>query len=472
MTKQPQAFTGNASSMSMVGSFDGLHDLTVAQAARQVRERAISPVDLIEALFERIDALEPTLGAWITLDRDGALKAARLLENDLDRGGGGLLCGVPVGIKDIFYTAHLKTTAASPLYAEFVPNYDATCVVRLRAEGAIVLGKTMTTQFASGDPTTTRNPWDSRYNPGGSSTGSAVAVATRMCPAALGSQTGGSTLRPASYNGVVGFKPTYGRISKYGVIPLAWTLDTVGIFVRTVEDAAIMLHVMAGYDAKDPSSSHHPVDEYRDGITNIRKRPRIGLLREYFLGESDKETHTHIEYIVELLSRKGADIEEVELPQSFHDSSVIGDMISGPEVAAFHEEAIRNTPQLYAPRLRRSAEAGMIVPAVTYLQAQRLRYGLKNDMEAVTRRFDALLTPTTPTPPQPELSTTGDPKFQRPWTLIGFPTISLPSGLSKDGLPMGIQLISNSFAELRLLSTALWCETALDMKHVPPQCVG
>ena len=238
-------------------------DLTVAEISTQVREGTLSPVDLVKALFEGIDELEPSLGAWITLDREGAFEAARALEKDLAGGAdGGSLCGVPVGLKDIFYTAGLKTTASSPLWADFVPDQDANCVARLREQGAIVLGKTMTTQFASGDPTPTRSPWGSDVNPGGSSTGSAVAVAARMCPAALGSQTGGSTLRPASYHGIVGLKPTYGRITKHGVIPLVYSFDTVGILVRTVQDAAMMLQAMAGHDPSDRSSLDAPVDDY------------------------------------------------------------------------------------------------------------------------------------------------------------------------------------------------------------------
>ena len=188
----------------------------------------------------------------------------------------GPLHGVPVGLKDIFYTEGMKTTACSPIYADFVPDHDATCVAMLKEAGAIVLGKAVTTEFASGDPSPTRNPWNPAHTPGGSSSGSAAAVSVGMCAAALGSQTGGSTGRPAAYNGIVGLKPTYGRISCYGVVPLSWSLDTVGILTRSVEDAAVMLQAMAGYDRNDPGSYDAPVPDYLAEMDSMGRAPRIG----------------------------------------------------------------------------------------------------------------------------------------------------------------------------------------------------
>ena len=445
----------------------------MAEISTQVREGTLSPVDLVEALFEGIDDLEPSLGAWITLDREGAFEAARALEKDLAGGAdGGSLCGVPVGIKDIFYTAGLKTTASSPLWADFVPDHDANCVARLREQGAIVLGKTMTTQFASGDPTPTRSPWGGDVNPGGSSTGSAVAVAARMCPAALGSQTGGSTLRPASYHGIVGLKPTYGRITKHGVIPLVYSFDTVGILVRTVQDAAMMLQAMAGHDPSDRSSSNAPVDDYVGALRTLPRAPRLGLVREYFLEECDEETRGHVEHTAELLASKGAEIDEVALPPSLQLISEISRAIGGPETAAFQEKAMRESPESFAPGIRASIEAGALVPAVTYVQGHRLRGRYQREMEAIAAQYDALLTPSTPTPPQRDLSNTGDPRFQSPWTLAGLPAMSLPSGLGQDGAPMGIQLISKSLAEGLLLGVAAWCEEAMGVSLVPPVSVG
>ncbi len=445
-----------------------LHELTVARLARSIRDRSLSPVEVLEAYLKRIDRLEPSLNAWITMDREGALNKARLLEKKLAAGeGSGALCGVPIGVKDIFYTKGIATKAASPLYADFVPTYDATCIDKLKRHGAILLGKTVTTQFAQGDPTLARNPWNQGYNPGGSSTGSAVAVAARMCPVALGSQTGGSTLRPASYNGVKGFKPSYGRISKYGVFPCAWSSDTVGIFVHTVEDAAIMLQAMAGYDPKDPSSSQNPVHNYLKSLKTSRRSPYLGLVKPYFLEECDGETREHLANITDLLASGGAQIEEIELPSIFWEFPSIHRIIGHAEIAAVHEKNIKDSPDSYAPGIRAAIESGMLIPAVTYVQAQRLKSRFREELNETAKRFDALLTPSTPTPPQPDLSNTGDPKFQVPWTLAGLPAISLPSGVSAQGLPMGVQLISSRFSEGWLLAVAQWCEGKINFALKP-----
>ncbi|MDP6549508.1 MAG: amidase, partial [Dehalococcoidia bacterium] len=239
-----------------------LHELSAGEAASLIRGRELSPVDLMESLLRRIDTLEPQLKAWVYLDRDAALADAAQKAAQLDGGTVGPLHGVPIGLKDIYYTAGIPTTACSKVYAGFVPEHDATTVALLKGAGAIVLGKTVTTEFACLDPSPTLNPWNPAHTPGGSSSGSAVAVAARMCPAALGSQTVGSVLRPASYNGVVGFKPTYGRVSCHGVIPVSWDLDTIGWMARTVEDAALLLQVMAGPDPRDPGTSQRTVPDY------------------------------------------------------------------------------------------------------------------------------------------------------------------------------------------------------------------
>ena len=218
------------------------HELSVAEAAAQIREGTLSPVALVESLLARIDALDGDLQAWVTIDRDAVLSAAQQREAEVRQGDPlGLIHGVPVGLKDIFYTEGMLTACGSKVNADFVPDFDATSVAKIKAAGGIILGKAVTTEFASGDPSPTRNPWNLEHTPGGSSSGSCAAVAARMVPAALGSQTAGSTCRPAGYNGIVGMKATYGRISRYGVAPLSWSLDHVGILTRTVADAALML---------------------------------------------------------------------------------------------------------------------------------------------------------------------------------------------------------------------------------------
>ena len=450
--------------MKMVEPFD----LTVAQAADKIRHKELSPVALAESLLQRIDRLEPSLQAWVTIDREGVLDVAHQREEKLERDGPlGSLHGVPVGLKDIFYTSGMKTTACSKLYADFVPTYDATAVRRLKEAGAIILGKAVTTEFATSDPSPTRNPWNPAHTPGGSSSGSSVAVAARMCPAALGSQTGGSTCRPAAYNGIVGLKPTYGRTSRYGVIPVSWSLDTVGILVRTVEDAAIVLGVLAGHDPNDPSSALQPVPDYRQALISHQTTPRIGLIREFFFERSDREIQNHTQEVVERLADGGAQIREIKLPDSFATAHDARHVVDNVELASFHEELFRRHADQYGPVIRSRIEAGMLIPGVLYMQAQRMRRHFRHDIEALFEGIDVLLTPATPTPAPRNLNTTGDPVFQSPWTSCGLPTITLPSGLSQSGLPLGIQLAGPSLAEDRLLAAAHWCEAILDIELIP-----
>ena len=259
-----------------------LHELSVAEAATQIREGTLSPVALAEALLARIDALDGDLQAWVTIDRDAVLSAARQREAEVQRGEPlGLIHGVPVGLKDIFYTEGMLTACGSKVYADFVPDFDATSVANIKAAGGIILGKAVTTEFASSDPSPTRNPWNLEHTPGGSSSGSSAAVAARMVPAALGSQTGGSTCRPAAYNGIVGMKATYGRISRYGVAPVSWSLDHVGILTRTVADGALMLTVLGGADDNDPGSLREPMPDFSAQMAEHDRPPRIGLVRQF-----------------------------------------------------------------------------------------------------------------------------------------------------------------------------------------------
>ena len=355
--------------------------LSLAEAADQIRRGQLSPVDLAQSLLDRIDAVDPILKAWVTIDREEVLNAARQRELELEQTGPrGPVHGVPVGLKDIFYTVGMKTTACSRIYADFVPTYDATTVARIKEAGGIILGKAVTTEFATGDPSPTLNPWHQAHTPGGSSSGSSVAVATSMCPASLGSQTGGSTCRPAAYNGIVGLKPTYGRISRYGVVPVSWSLDTVGILVRTVEDAAIMLQVMAGHDSNDPGSASGVVPDYLREMTELDRPPRIGLVKDFFFERSTPEVWKNTEATVERLSQAGADIVEIGVPESYATAHSCQRVIMNVEAAAFHEETFRQRADEYGPKIRESIEMGMLIPAVRYLQAQRLRRQFRLDM--------------------------------------------------------------------------------------------
>ncbi len=444
------------------------YNLTAAEASALIGARELSPMELVESCLGRIEALEPDLKAWVTVDRRGALEAARLAEGEIRRGRPrSPLHGIPVGVKDIYYTAGLRTTAGSRVYADLVPGYDAAAVARLKAAGAIILGKTVTTEFACYDPPPTRNPWDPSRTPGGSSSGSAVAVAARMCPLALGSQTAGSVLRPALYNGVVGLKPTYGRISVFGVIPVSFTLDTLGTFTRTVEDAALLLNVLAGRDPRDPYSSDRTVPDYRQALEAPPQPLRVGLVRQFFFQKASKEVSEHTEEVAGRLSRAGARVEEVDLPTDFQDIYPVHRTIMIAELAAWHRDLYRQQQDQYAPGLTELVEAGLKVGAVDYLKAlERLRT-FREQMAALAASWDVLLTPGTPAP-APDSSTTGDPVFQTPWTAAGLPSISLPTGLSAGGLPLGVQLVAPPFAEARLLAAARWCETVVGAALTPP----
>ena len=443
--------------------------LGVAEAADAIRQGDLSPSELAQSLLERIDSIDGGLQAWATIDREEVLGAARQRDQELAQSGPrGPIHGVPVGLKDIFYTAGMKTAAGSKVYADFVPEFDATVVTKIKEAGGVVLGKAVTTEFASGDPSPSINPWNPTHTPGGSSSGSSVAVATQMCAAALGSQTGGSTCRPAAYNGIVGLKPTYGRLSRYRVVPVSWSLDTVGILVRSIEDAAVMLQVMAGYDPRDPGSVDAPVPDYREVMNLADRPPRIGLLRGFFQERSTPEVWAHTEAVAQQLANAGAVVVDVGLPDSFDTAHSCQRTVSNVECAAFHEKNFRDRADDYGPRIRSSIEMGMLIPGVHYLQAQRLRRQFRRDMTAMLSGLDVVMTPATPAPAPEDLSNTGDPAFQVPWTSAGLPTVVLPSGISESGLPVAVQFGAPPLQEGRLLGVARWCERALGVKLSPP----
>lgn len=445
-----------------------LHTLGVAEVAALVQRREVSPVEVVQACLAQIDAVEPRVHAWATLDRDGALAAARTCEAALQQGASsGPLVGVPIGFKDIIYTAGVRTAAGSRVYADFVPSYDATVVQRFRKASAISLGKTVTTEFATADPSPTRNPWNLTHTPGGSSSGSAAAVGARMIAAALGSQTGGSTLRPAAYCGIVGLKPTYGRISRYGVIPVSWCLDHVGILTRSVLDAALVLQAIGGYDPQDPGSLHAPMEDYESAVRQADRPPRLGWVREFFYDQASPETRQHINAILGQLERAGATVQDIKLPSSFATAAPAQRLLMKVEAAAFHQDMFMQQRDQYGPKLRATIEAGLLISGVDYLRVQRLRRVFQQELAGLFEAVDVLITPTTPAPAPRDLSTTGDPRFQVPWTYAGVPTITLPSGLSQDGLPLGIQLIAPATQESRLLRAARWCEMALNVTLAP-----
>lgn len=443
-----------------------LHELTAAEAARRIRAGTVSPSNLIAALLKRIDAVEPTVRAWVHLDRDAGARVA--VQRDIEAREGrfmGALHGVPVALKDIFDAAGLVTTAGAGPFAHRTAAADAASVARLRAAGAVVLGKVTTTAFAFLDPSPTRNPWNPEHTPGGSSSGPAAAVAARMAPLALGSQTVGSVLRPAAYCGVVGLKPTHGRISTAGVVPLSWSLDHVGIFSRRVEDCALALGLLAGQDAADPLLSAAGVDDYAAALAAAGP-PRIGVLRALF-ERAAPEMAAHVEATTRALEKAGAVLVDVVLPPSFAGLHEAGGLVMRAEAAAWHAPLFAKHAREYPPKIREAIEAGRGIGAMDYLAAQEVRRAFRRDMTPLTAAHDALLTPAVGAAAPKGLGSTGDPYFCAPWSFAGLPAIALPSGVDPGGLPLSIQLVGAAFAEARLLAAAAWCERVIGFDAAP-----
>ena len=443
-------------------------DLTIKEAASVITAGKLTVLELVESCLERICDREEKILAWALVDRDGALEVARRLDQELRRGRRrGPLHGIPFGIKDIFYTAGLPTEAGSRSRLGFVPSYDATSVARLKEAGAIILGKTQTTEFAYMDPAPTRNPWNTDHTPGGSSSGSGASVAAGMCLAALGTQTQGSVLRPAAFNGIVGFKPHYGRISTYGVLPLAWTLDHVGILARTVEDVALIFQTIAGYDSMD---YHSMGDAVPDCLSNLEssRAPHLGLVRQIFYDNADEEMRSHTDDIVERLRQAGAKIQGIEFPGNFSEILDNGHTIMAVEAATYHQTMFSKNKKQYRTEMSKLIEQGLSTSATEYARILETRRQQFADVKLLLGQVDAVLTPGAVGAAPSGLTSTGNPVMQGPWTTMGVPTMSLPTGLSKDGLPLAVQLVGHPKAEEHLLTTARWCERVLNVYLRPP----
>jgi aspartyl-tRNA(Asn)/glutamyl-tRNA(Gln) amidotransferase subunit A len=430
---------------------DRLTSLGAREAAAQIREGKVSPVDLVDACLERIGALDARVFAWAHVDEAGARATARERAAEIASGRvRGPLHGVPVGIKDIIHVAGMPTTAGARAWAHSRPLADAPVVARLRAAGAVILGKTHTTEFAYRDPAPTRNPWNLEHTPGGSSAGSGAAVAAGMVPVALGTQTVGSVLRPAAYCGVVGFKATHGLTPATDVIPLAWSLDHVGVLTRSVEDAAIALGIMAD----------------RDLTVSPRGAPTLAVAPE-LLERAEPETAAHLRATAEALSRAGARIVEVALPSSFARLHEAGLVVLQVEAAAYHAADFARRAAHYGAGIRAAVEAGLGCGAVAYVEANRARLGFRDAVMPLLERHDALLTPTAPGPAPAGLGSTGDAWFCAPWSSAGVPAITLPSGVAPSGLPYAIQLVGAAGREASLLGVASWCERVLGFARSP-----
>jgi Asp-tRNA(Asn)/Glu-tRNA(Gln) amidotransferase A subunit family amidase len=444
-----------------------LHTLTGARAASLIAHCQLSPVDLLDALLGRIARLDPKLHVWAALDADGARAQARERTEEAARGAmRGTLHGVPLGVKDIFDVAGLPTRGGSRVY-HAVPDADATTVARLRRAGAVIVGKTHTTEFAYADPAPTRNPWNPSRTPGGSSSGSAAGVAAGMMPVALGSQTAGSVLRPAAFCGVVGYKPTYGRISRQGVLPLAWSLDHVGTLTRSVEDAALLAGVMAGPDRKDPTCADVPVPDLVAAVRDPHP-PRIGIVGDVYPDRLSDAARDRLSAIVVRLETAGAEMEQVRLPREFDAALDAHHVIMSAEMSGIHLAGVQEQGEAYGSRLRAAVESGALIPAAAYLRALRLRRVIRAAILPLFEEVDCLIAPAAAGAAPEGLDSTGDPSFNAPWSLLGLPAISLPAGLDTQGLPLAVQLVAGPWQDARLLGAAAWCEVVLGQAVTAP----
>jgi aspartyl-tRNA(Asn)/glutamyl-tRNA(Gln) amidotransferase subunit A len=432
-----------------------LERLSVVEAANSIRNGYLSPVDYIQGLLERVDAVEPRVKAWTTIDRDAVLADARQLELEAQKKQfRGPLHGIPVGIKDIFYTKNLRTTVGTTAFADFVPTYDASVVKKLRKAGALIMGKCVTTILVFLDPGPTRNPWNTNHTPAGSSSGSAAAVAAGMCPISIGSQTVGSVGRPGAFNGVVSMMPTQSRVNLAGAFPLAWSLDHVGAFSRSVADLEVLLETLS-----DSPLLGHPK---REGGPSYR----IGVVRGFFHEKAEPESRAEIDALAGKLSDSGFQVEEAVLPPIFDLHQALIRTIVRCEAASTHQDLIASKPEAYGPKLRDLVQMGQLIDATSYLRARRIRRQYQRDMARLFERFDILLTPGAPGP-APAGMATGDPVMQAPWTLADFPTMTLPYSLSGNGLPLGVQLSAAPLHEGLLMSAAKAIELVIGFTAKP-----
>jgi Asp-tRNA(Asn)/Glu-tRNA(Gln) amidotransferase A subunit family amidase len=429
--------------------------LSLCQAVDDIREGRIGAVELVTACLARIDEVDADVQAWAFLDRDHALAQARAL--DLQRAEGkalGPLHGAPIGIKDIFDTSDYPTELGSPLWAGRTPRADAAVVARLRAAGAVIMGKTVTTEYAYFHPGKTRNPHDRERTPGGSSSGSAAAVAAAMVPGAIGSQTNGSVIRPAAFCGVVGFKPTHGLIPRSGALLLSRTLDQVGVMARTVEDAALLAETLVGFDAEDPDT--RPVA--RPPFAAVASSepplpPRFAFVKSPAWEHAEPVTAEAFAELVESLGEAAA---EVDLGQSFARAIDFHRTVMEVEMAHnFHRDYEQGREQLSA-RLRQLIERGRGHRAVDYTAAVAGIEPLNAALDHVFDEYDAILTPAAPGEAPRGLDSTGNPIFCTLWTYLGTPAITLPLLQSEAGLPLGVQLVGRRGNDARLLRTARW----------------
>jgi Asp-tRNA(Asn)/Glu-tRNA(Gln) amidotransferase A subunit family amidase len=419
--------------------------LGAREAARQIAEGQLTAEALAAACLDRIVARESVVGAWQYLDREQALAEARRRDREAPRGP---LHGVPIAVKDLIDTADMPTAYGSAIYRGHRPPADAACVALARAAGAVVLGKTVTTEFATFTPGKTANPRNPAHTPGGSSSGSAAAVADGMAPLAFGTQTAGSVIRPAAFCGVAGYKPSFGLLNRAGVKPLADSLDTVGVLARNIEDAAFF----AGVLAERPALRR---------LAPLPHMPRLGLYRTPMWDEAEPSVAAALDNAREALQRLGARVDEVAIAPEHHRLTEAQDRIMGYEMArALADERIRHSAEL-SPRLAQLLDAGLGVGAAEYDAARAAAEKARAQLAGFFAGYDAMLVPAAPGEAPAGLEYTGNPVFNRMWTLLGVPCATVPALWGEEGLPVGVQLVGRISDDARLLACAMFLERAL-----------
>ncbi len=427
-------------------------------------------LELLRLFARDPDAVEPYLAIQLKKAEaaEPVLRAFEYLPKRLDRLSGPL-SGIPVGIKDIVATRDMPTTNGSAVYRDHVPAADAWIVERLRQLGATLFGKTVSTEFAWRHPGPTTNPWNAGHTPGGSSSGSAAAVAAGIVPLALGTQTLGSIIRPAAFNGVIGFKPSFGSIPRTGVHPLSPSLDHVGFLARRVDDAAIALSMLAGLSDSDPHGHGPPPGFQIDIASGLRPldRPRLAVIRFTNWSKAEPEQRSAFDTALAKMREAGATLEEIEWPELDERNWETINIILASEASAIFKDLVERYPDRTSDRLKELVRTGMAHTAYDYLAAKALQAKLQSEFPAHISGFDAVLTlPALGEAPE-SLGHTGDAVYCAPWTLLGVPAISLPVGLGQNGLPLGLQVVGAYHEDLRTLRAAKWIETALNLAIIP-----
>jgi len=462
---------------------DNLFYLTITEAAAGLRRKDFSPVELTKACLARIEAIDGKLHSFITLTAELALRQAEQAEKELHSGNDrGPLHGIPIALKDLYMTKGIRTTCHSAVLENWTPDHDATAVAKLQEAGTILLGKLGMHEFAFGGPSVdapfpaVKNPWNTDHIPGGSSSGSGAALAAALCYGALGSDTGGSIRTPSSHCGIVGIKPTYGRVSRYGVVPLSWSLDHAGPMARSVEDCAILLQAIAGYDAKDPASANLAVPDFRADLRDGIKGLRVGVPRAHWFDEdkgTDPETEAVFDNALKTLESLGAVIVKID-GKAFSIARKANQTILVCEAYAYHEKTLQVTPMKFGSSVRRRMLEGAFLSAADYITAQRVRSVLNEQIRANFSRVDVFAVPGAARPP--EAFETMDPNeqnlrpnFTNPFNLTGLPAISVPCGFTSGNLPVGLQIAARPFEEATCFCVAYAYEQATEWhKRRPP----